>query len=122
MLFCSGNPLIDICVKSIIRKISLNEENEDFIVKVNNTGTRLTVVENNQNFSHEKILAVVAFYEMKKGNDVVLLWDAPQIITTLASELGRRALRFSDYSNSAFNKTKNINKPMSIIIIFKNKV
>ncbi len=109
VLFCCGNPLIDICVKSIIRKISLNEENEDFIVKVNNTGTRLTVVENNQNFSHEKILAVVAFYEMKKGNDVVLLWDAPQIITTLASELGRRALRFSDYSNSAFNKTKNIN-------------
>ena len=79
---------------------------EDFIVKINNTGTRLTVVENNQNFSHEKILAVVAFSEMKKGNDVVLLWDAPQIITTLASELGRKALRFSDYSNSDFSNPK----------------
>ena len=109
VLFCSGNPLVDICVKSILKRISLNEENEDFIVKINNTGTRLTVVEKNQNFSHEKILAVVAFYEMKKGNDVVLLWDAPQIITTLASELGRKALRLSDYSNSDFNKIKSVN-------------
>ena len=109
VLFCCGNPLIDICVKSILKRISLNEENEEFIVKINNTGTRLTVVEKNQNFSHEKILAVVAFYEMKKGNDVVLLWDAPQIITTLASELGRKALRFSDYSNSDFNKIKSVN-------------
>lgn len=109
VLFCCGNPLIDICVKSILKRISVNEENEDFIVKINNTGTRLTVVENNQNFSHEKILAVVAFSEMKKGNDVVLLWDAPQIITTLASELGRKALRFSDYSNSDFSKIRNVN-------------
>lgn len=109
VLFCCGNPLIDICVKSILKRISVNEENEDFIVKINNTGTRLTVVENNQNFSHEKILAVVAFSEMKKGNDVVLLWDAPQIITTLASELGRKALRFSDYSNSDFSKIRTVN-------------
>lgn len=109
VLFCCGNPLIDICVKSILKRITLNEENEDFIIKINNTGTRLTVVENNQNFSHEKILAVVAFSEMKKGNDVVLLWDAPQIITTLASELGRKALRFSDYSNSDFSKIRTVN-------------
>ncbi len=109
VLFCCGNPLIDICVKSILKRITLNEENEDFIVKINNTGTRLTVVKDNQNFSHEKILAVVAFSEMKKGNDVVLLWDAPQIITTLATELGRKALRFSDYSNSDFSKIRTVN-------------
>lgn len=108
VLFCCGNSILDLCVKSIFKRLSINDDNEEFIAKINNTGTRLTVVEKNENFSHEKILAVVAFYEMKKGSDVALLWDAPQIITTLASEMGRKALRFSDYNYSDGSKMKNI--------------
>ena len=108
VLFCCGNSNLDMCVKSILKRLSINNDNEDFIVKVNNTGTRLTVVENTENFSHEKILAVVAFCEMKKGNDVALLWDAPQIITTLASEMGRKALRVSDYNYSDGGKIRSV--------------
>ena len=124
VLFCCGNPNLDVRVKSIIKRLSINGENEDFIAKINNTGTRLAIVEKNENFSHEKILAVVAFYEMKSGSDVTLLWDAPQIITTLASEMGRKALRFSDYNHSDGSKLKNITLDMlwscdAVILMFK---
>ncbi len=108
ILFCCGNPNLDMCVKSMFKRLSISSDSEDFIAKINNTGTRLSIVEKNENFSHEKILAVVAFYEMKKGSDVTLLWDAPQVITTLASEMGRKALSFSDYNYSDRSKMKNI--------------
>ncbi len=124
VLFCCGNLLLDMCVKSILNRLSINSDNENFIAKINNTGTRLVVVEKNENFSHEKILAVVAFYEMKKGSDVTLLWDAPQIITTLASEMGRKALRFSDYNYKDVSKIKNITAEKlwscdAVILMFK---
>lgn len=97
--FC-GNQNLSLTLKGVLEKISFSDENEDFIVKINNIGTKLTVVENNEKFSHEKILAVVAHSEMKKGIDVALPWDAPQIITSLASTLGRKALSLNDYSDS----------------------
>ena len=124
VLFCCGNLLLDMCVKSILNRLSINSDNEEFIAKINNTGTRLAVVEKNESFSHEKILAVVAFYEMKKGSDVTLLWDAPQIITTLASKMGRKALRFSDYNYKDGCKIKNITTEKlwscdAVILMFK---
>ena len=98
VLFFCGNKIISQCVSNALERLGLTQENEDFIVKINNIGTKITVVENSTSFSHEKILAVVAHNEMKQGNDVALPWDAPQIITTLGNSLGRKTYRFSDYS------------------------
>ena len=124
LMFCCGNPVLDVCVKSIFKRLSINQNSEDFIVRINNTGTRVSVVEKNESFSHEKILAIIAFYEMKKGNDVVLLWDAPQIITTLAAEMGRKALRISDYNSKYNSKSQNVTADMlwssdAVILMFK---
>lgn len=97
--FC-GNQNLSLTLNGVFEKLFVDEENEDFIVKINNIGTKLTVVENNEKFSHEKVLAIVAHNEMKKGVDVALPWDAPQIITTLASSLGRKALSLNEHSDS----------------------
>ncbi len=110
VLFFCGNQVIESIVQSTLERIGLTRENDDFIVKVNNTGTKITIVENSQSYSHEKILALTAHHEMKNGNDVALPWDAPQIITTLASSLGRKTYRFSEYSDlqSESSKIKNV--------------
>ena len=100
VLFFCGNQIITENVQSVLQRINLTNENDDFLVKINNTGTKITVVENSVSYSHEKVLAVVSHYEMKNGNDVSLPWDAPQIITTLATSLGRKTYRFSEYADS----------------------
>ena len=97
LLIC-GNPFISQVVSEATGRLGIEKENDAFIIKVNDIGTRVTIVEKNESFPHEKILAVVAHNELKKGNDVALPWDAPQIITSLANSLGRKALRLSGYS------------------------
>jgi len=109
VLFVCGNEALSQCVSAVFERLGIINENEDFIVKINNIGTKITVVENSESFPHEKILAVVAHSEMKKGSDVALPWDAPQIITTLANSLGRKTYRFSE--NTGFqNESGKINK------------
>lgn len=106
----TGNKNILSCVKTVLERLGLSEEAEAFLIKINNIGTKVTVVEGNNSFSHEKLLAVVAHNEMKNGNDVFLPWDAPQIITTLGAALGRKTYNFSQNGN-AYNEawqTKNV--------------
>ena len=107
VLFFCGNEEISFCVKKAFERLGVSEEKEDFIVKINNSGTKITVVENSGSFSHEKILTVVAHNEMKNGNDVALPWDAPQIITTLGNSLGRKTYRISEESNRYENSKNN---------------
>ena len=109
VLFCCGNKILTACVSKTFERLGISSENEDFIVKINNIGTKITVVENSVSFSHEKILAIVAYNEMKKGNDVALPWDAPQIITALGNSLGRKTYRVmsSDVFSAEGIKPKN---------------
>lgn len=106
VLFFCGNQIITENVLRVLQRINLTNENDDFLIKINNTGTKITVVENSVSYSHEKVLAVVSHYEMKNGNDVSLPWDAPQIITTLANSLGRKTYRFSEYTDSQSENSK----------------
>lgn len=107
VLFFCGNEEISYCVRKTLERLGIANNEEDFIVKINNTGTKITVIENAQSFSHEKILTVVAHNEMQCGNDVALPWDAPQIITTLGNSLGRKTYRMSEVSNHQFENSKN---------------
>ena len=125
LCFC-GNKAVAACVESALERIGLIAENECFLAKINNAGTKITIVENNQSFPHEKLLAVAAFNEMKNGNDVSLPWDAPQIITTLSNSLGRRAYRFSEnscrYDEGGKIKNVTINQLWSrdaVLLMFK---
>ena len=84
------------CVYECLNRIGCSCEGENLFFKINNLCTRLSVTENNKSFNHEKILAVVSYNELLKGNDIVLPWDAPQIITTLADSTGGNVYRYSD--------------------------
>lgn len=105
-LFLCGNQISEQCVKRVFSRLGIKNENEDFIFKINNLGTKITVIEKSISFPHEKILAVVAHNEMKNGTDVALPWDAPQIITTLGNALGRKTYRFSEYSEPQSESSK----------------
>jgi len=109
VLFFCGNEEISCCVRNALERLGVSGDKDDFIVKINNTGTKITVVENAQSFSHEKILTVVAHNEMQNGNDVALPWDAPQIITTLGNSLGRKTYRVSEASNHQLENSKTNN-------------
>lgn len=95
----SSNKLITDCVNEGLKKIGCTLDGDDLIFKINAEGTRLTVIENSVSFIHEKVLAVVAYDEMKNGNDIALPWEAPQIITSLAKNIGRRVYRYSENSS-----------------------
>lgn len=120
----SGNKEISNVIKALTQKLAI-KENDDVIIKINDSGTKVSINENGESFSHEKILAVVANYELKKGNDVFLPWDAPEIITTLAKNLGRKALNSRNEKNSDSESkmsSVNINQLWSrdaIFLIFK---
>lgn len=88
--------LIADCANAILKKLGSSFEGDDLIFKINAEGTRLTAIENSVSFVHEKVLAVVAYEEMKAGNDIALPWDAPQVITALAKSVGRRIYRYSE--------------------------
>lgn len=118
VLFFCGNEELSFCVKKALERLGVSEDKEDFIVKINNTGTKITVIENAQSYSHEKILTVVAHNEMQKGNDVALPWDAPQIITTLGNSLGRKAYRASEVSGQFESNTASINQLWSRDAVF----
>lgn len=109
VLFFCGNDEVSCCVRKVLERLGVSRDKEDFIVKINNTGTKITVIENAQSFSHEKILTVVAHNEMQNGNDIALPWDAPQIITTLGNSLGRKTFRISEVSNHQFENSKTNN-------------
>ncbi len=106
VLFFSGNIMISSVVLSAFKRIGLKNESDTLLVKINNSGTRITVIENGISYNHEKILAVVAHNELKIGNDVAMPWDAPQIITSLANSMGRKVFKFSGVFENEENSQK----------------
>lgn len=97
----SGNEMIVACVNSCLSKLSADIDTDELIFKINREGTRLTAIENNKSFSHEKLLAIVSYNEMLSGNDIALPWEAPQIITSLGALAGRRVYRYSEETHAA---------------------
>lgn len=96
----SSNELIINCVTKCIKKAGGLSESENLIFKINKDGTSLSAIENNNLFSFEKILAAISYNEMLLGNDIALPWDAPEIITTLAENVGRHIYRYGDTHDS----------------------
>lgn len=91
--FFSSNRIICECVSAALEKIGCGADNDTFIAKINEYGTRLTVIENDTVYSFERILAICAYRELNTGADVYFPWDEPQIITALADcsrEAGNR--------------------------------
>ena len=94
--YICSNRRINECMQSAMERLGCVRGNEQLVMRINDSGTRVTAFENGQGFSFEKLLAIAAYSELKNGSDVALPWDAPQIITHLAGTLGRRVLRYAD--------------------------
>ncbi len=94
-VICSDARIDDIMAHALER-LSCIQRGDDLVVRISGGGTRASIYENGAGFSFEKLLAVVAYDELKNGADIALPWDAPQIITSLGGELGRRVLRYAD--------------------------
>ena len=82
--FFSSNRIICECVSAALEKIGCGSDDDSFIAKINECGTRLTVIEGDAVYSFEQILAICAYRELSSGADVYFPWDEPQIITALA--------------------------------------
>ncbi len=123
VMFFSSNIMISNCVLSAFKRIGLKNESEKLLIKLNDSGTQITVIENGISYGHEKLLAVVAHNEMKMGNDVAMPWDAPQIITSLGESMGRRVFRFSHFNeNEESVKLTGVNRLWSrdaVFLMFK---
>lgn len=105
----SSNRIICECVCAALEKIGCGTENDGFIAKINEFGTRLTVIENDAVYSFERILSICAYSDMRSGADVYFPWDEPQIITALAdiSREGERRCceaRHDDYEETVYSK------------------
>lgn len=96
---CSNERISDIMLNAFERLGCLSV-GDDLIIKINDNGTRASFMESGVGYTFDKLLAIVAHNELKSGSDVALPWDAPHIITHLASTLGRQVLRYADNSAS----------------------
>ncbi len=94
-VICSDARIDDVMAHALER-LGCVQGTDDLVVRISGGGTRASIYEKGAGFSFEKLLAVVAYHELKSGADVALPWDAPQIITSLGGELGRRVLRYAD--------------------------
>lgn len=97
----SGNDTVTACVNNCLNKLSADTGGDELIFKINKLGTKLTAIEGNNTFSHEKLLAIASYNEMLSGNDIALPWDAPQIITSLGALAGRRVYRYSEETHAS---------------------
>ena len=92
----TSNSLVSKCFEEAVLKLGGTNDNDNFIVKINDSATSASIIEKEISFSFEKLLAVVSYDELSKGNDVALPWEAPEVITALAGRFGRHIYRYSE--------------------------
>lgn len=91
----SNTRITDVMAHALLR-LGCVYGSDDLIIKINETGTRGSIIENGMGYSFEKLLAVAAYHELKSGADVALPWDAPHIITNIGNSLGRNVYRYAE--------------------------
>lgn len=67
----------------------------DFVVELSAQGDKVRVHDPELGYiPHHKVLAICAVWQMERGEDVALPFDAPRALDTLAERYGRRLLRY----------------------------
>ena len=64
------------------------------LLALDDSGAVLTAEEGGQRFGAERLLAICCQYEFRRGCDVALPYDAPEMLDALAAHAGRGTLRY----------------------------
>lgn len=90
----STNERIRLLLSECLVKLDCGES-DDFILRINRFGTRVSAyTEESGTVPFEKLLAVCVLNELKNGHDLSLPFDAPQMLDDLATQYGRKAYRY----------------------------
>lgn len=92
----SSNTRITDIMAHALERLGCTFCSDDFIIRINQMGTRGSFFEKGLGYTFEKLLAVAAYHELKSGADVALPWDAPHIITNIGKSLGRNVYRYAE--------------------------
>jgi len=90
----SGNERVRVLLQESLLKLNCTES-EDFVFRLNRFGTQASAYTRELGtVPCEKLLAICCLQELKRGRDLSLPFDAPQLLDTLALEYGRQAYRY----------------------------
>jgi len=100
----SANPQIQNLLEDILARMGCDTARGPML-EINEAGTELTIEENGQVYHPERLLAICCQQELRRGEDIALPYDAPEMLDALAEHEGRSALRYllspADQSDSA---------------------
>ncbi len=80
----TDNEKISLVLGDCIRRLE-GEIGDGITIHISNDGTEISVTENNIEYSREKILSALLFYETKSGRDVSLSFFSPPVYSAMAS-------------------------------------
>lgn len=89
----SENDSILSLMKNLLEKLGAEEDGE-FRLIIDRSGTKLYAVVSGERISYEKLLAVCCFNEMKNGRDIAVPYDAPMFLDELAHIYSRKVYRY----------------------------
>ncbi len=89
----SENESINKLMGTVLERLGA-EENTDFKITIDRTGTKLTSLVNGEKIPYEKMLAVCCLNEMKNGRDIAVPYDAPMFLDELAHLYSRKVFRY----------------------------
>jgi len=89
----SANPLIQNLLEDVLARMGCDTARGP-LLELGDSGTELTVEENGQVYHPERLLAVCCQQELRRGCDIALPYDAPEMLDALAAHEGRSALRY----------------------------
>lgn len=84
---------IENLIKNVLEKLGA-EENRDFRLIIDPSGTKLHAIVNGEKIPYEKLLAVCCLNEMKNGRDIAVPYDAPMFLDELAHIYSRKVYRY----------------------------
>ena len=100
----SANPQIQNLLEDTLARMGCDTARGP-LLEISDAGTVLTIEENGQVYHPERLLAICCQQELRRGEDIALPYDAPEMLDALAEHEGRSALRYllspADQSDSA---------------------
>ena len=99
-----GNPAVQDLLEDILLRLGC-QAGYGPLLELDESGGLLTAAEEGQSFSAERLLALCCQHELRRGSDIALPYDAPEMLDALAIHAGRNALRYlsspADQSDAA---------------------
>lgn len=89
---CSNNLIRDLMEDTLLKLGCLRDES--IVFDISEDGLQVTAHEGHESFPIEKLQVVCCDYAFRNGYDVALPFEAPMALDKMASEFGRKVLRY----------------------------